>query len=149
MQLCGTFQNSLMKCMSLAQYLLPNKELAWMMGWVIFCGEVKLNKRFRFREVINMLVVEEIYTSPALLCRQSDKTQENFTIFGFYSLSLTTTTTYLYLKETAGSMQVVTKARTKIWSHFLCWSRSKDYIYLSTKLSGYIHWKKTHSHSLF
>ena len=73
------------------------------------CGWVKLNKRFRFREVINMLVVEEIYTSPALLCRQSDKTQENFTIFGFYSLSLTTTTTYLYLTETAGSLQV-TKA---------------------------------------
>ena len=83
--------------MSLAQYLLPNKELAWMMGWVIFCGGVKLNKRFRFREVINMLVVEEIYTSPALLCRQSDKTQENFTIFGFYSLSLTTTTYYLFV----------------------------------------------------
>ena len=120
---------------------MPNEELAWMMGWVIFCGGVKLYKRFRFRKVINMLVVEEIYTSPALLCRQSDKTQENFTIFGFYSLSLTTTTTYLYLTETAGSLQV-TKAWTKIWSHFLCWSRSKDYIYLSTKLSGYIHWKK-------
>ena len=75
----------------------------------LFCGGVKLYKRFRFREVINMLVVEEIYTSPALLCRQSDKTQENFTIFGFYSLSLTTTTTYLYLTETAGTLQV-TKA---------------------------------------